>query len=48
MLDNYFNIPTISKGLLHLTMHKQPKQKDKYETINGVYRLEKNNVVHFF
>ena len=30
-LDNYFNRLTVFKVFLRLTMHKQPKQKDKYD-----------------
>ena len=39
-LYNYFNILTVFKVFLHLTMHKQPKQKDKYDT-KMVYSGEK-------
>ena len=46
-LDNCFNILTVFKVFLRLTMHKQPKYKDKYEP-KMMYSGEKQYIILHF
>ena len=46
-LDNCFNILTVFKVFLRLTMHKQSKYKDNYDP-KMMYLGEKQNIILHF